>query len=334
MAAACALTYSTPAQSQVSLNQVAFVGGNATYQWEQSPAFENLVHGQGAGFTVPQGAGGCRESATALSVVQQLANAGPNKPKVIHLMIGQDDSLGGITDSNPYSAAITDFETCFAKVVQTVQANKMGLIVGTIPFSVIADVRPYNGFIYAYCAAHNIPVIDYYTAFDIDTSVGDPDILPATGGGIYPTMTMSGWVLMSNLAVSQINQVFNGVKLRSGYLNNLAQLPDGADDENPYQNLNTVVLGTRMQWMAEGQYSNGLTYEINNANINGVVGTWWSTNPAVMSITPTGQSFAIEQGTTNIKFMTLAGQTLSEWTMYVTPNCHPNVTTCNPAPVH
>lgn len=306
---------------------VAFVGGPTTLAWQQSAPFTHAMGGGvGYGFQSQLSIGGdCVETNQALVVVKKLLAAGPNKPSIIHLMVGQYDSAVPV-DSNPEAWALQDFQGCFDTLVKTIQAAKEPLIVGLAPFGLIADIRPFNDFMYAYCLQNNVPVIDYYTMLSID---GNQDV-STSPNLIYPpgfpntpvTMTTTGWSLMTNLANAAIAQAFNGIKLKSGYLNNVAALP-GNSEYNPVPNVNTVVPDTVMQWLAEGQYSNGQTMEINNANINGLFGTWTSSNPSVMKITPTGESFAIGLGTTNIKFTTLAGQTISEWTMYVQRDCTP-----------
>ena len=57
---------------------------------------------------------------------------------------------------------------------------------------------------------------------------------------------------------------------------------------------------------------------MNNAsNLNGSVGTWTSSNPAVIDIDQNGVATAFSPGTANVHFTSPSGVVFSEWTMYV-----------------
>jgi hypothetical protein len=61
-------------------------------------------------------------------------------------------------------------------------------------------------------------------------------------------------------------------------------------------------VGTVLQFVANGAYSDGSTRTLTNTNFAGSSGTWTSSNPGVMVITQSGQSWAISPGTARISY--------------------------------
>ena len=92
---------------------------------------------------------------------------------------------------------------------------------------------------------------------------------------------------------------------------NVLPLTAGSDGAND------LPVGVEMHWYAYGQYSDGITQPIANANVLQLYGTWTSSNPEVISIDPDGTAWALTPGTANIHFTTLSGATLNEWVMTV-----------------
>ena len=305
---------------------VAFIGGTTMYQWQDSGIFGGspAYQWEGYGFKVFGPTGPCVETNEALSALQGIIASG-TKP-VIHLMVGGADSA--IDDTHTVAQQLQSFETCFANVVTTAQNAKLKILVGTNPFSQdnYSDIDPYNKFIFAYCTAKGIPVIDYQTLLvrandnfeDIRYWNPTPIVLGgAPGSGPPPSITSNGYAIMNVLADRAIAQYVGAVTLKAGYLGNEYLEMNGAPPFEPGTGGNTVVPGTEMHWYAFGQYSDGITQPIANANVLHAYGTWTSSNPEVISIDPDGTAWALTPGTANIHFTTLSGATINEWVMNV-----------------
>jgi len=305
---------------------VAFIGGTTMYQWQDSGIFGGspAYKWEGYGFKVFGPTGPCVETNEALSALQVIIASG-EKP-VIHLMVGGADSV--TDDAHPVSEQLQSFETCFANVVTTAQNAKLKILVGTNPFAPSNNIDPYNKFIFAYCTANGIPVIDYQTLLvrandnfeGTEYLIPPPIVLSAAGSGATgppPIITNKGYAIMNALADRAIAQYVGGVTLKAGYLGNEYLEMNGAPPFEPGTGGNTVVPGTEMHWYAFGQYSDGITQPIANANVLHAYGTWTSSNPEVISIDPDGTAWALTPGTANIHFTTLSGATINEWVMNV-----------------
>ena len=314
----CALTVSA-ANAQTP---VAFIGGTTMYQWQDSGIFGGspAYQWEGYGFKVFGPTGPCVETNEALSALQGIIASG-TKP-VIHLMVGGADAA--TDDTHTVAQQLQSFETCFANVVTTAQNANLKILVGTNPFAQSNDIDPYNKFIFAYCTAKGIPVIDYQTLLvrandnfeDTEYWIPPPIVLSETGSGTTgtpPTITSKGYAIMNALADRAIAQYVGGVTLKAGYLGN-EYLVNGTP---PFTGGNDLPPGAEMHWYAYGQYSDGITQPIANANVVHVYGTWTSSNPEVISIDPYGTAWTLAPGTANIHFTTLSGATLNEWVMTV-----------------
>jgi hypothetical protein len=302
---------------------VAFLGGSTMYQWADTGIFGGSAayKWESYGFKIFGPNSPCLESDEALQSLQSIITSG-QKP-VIHLMVGAGDSE---TDST-YSAAeqLQSFEGCFAKLITTAQNAKLKILVGTNPVPSSPSIDPYNKFIFAYSTARGIPVIDYYTLlaranenFEGIQYETDPVVLSEQGSSSGPaaTITSNGYAIMNALADRAIAQYVGGVTLKGGYLGNDYQQNTSSTPESGIGG-NTVAPGTQMHWQAWGQYSDGITQPIANANVLGQYGTWTSSNPAVISVDQFGNGWALGTGSANIHFTTLSGVTLNEWIMYV-----------------
>jgi hypothetical protein len=322
-ALSCALTIGT-ANAQTS---VAFIGGHITYNWANSGVFggSSAYTWESYGFKLFTGPGPCHEANEALSELQSII-AGGKKP-VIHLMLGADDAAA-TSDANPVSEQLQSFETCFDTVVTAAQNAKLKVLVGTNPFAQINNIDPYNKFLFAYCAAKGIPVIDYQTLLQqandnfegTEYLIPPPEVISVLGSGASgppPTISSKGYAIMNALADRAIAQYVGGVTLKAGYLGNEYLEMNGAPPFVPGTSGNSVAPGTEMHWYAYGQYSDGITQQIDNANVLHEYGTWTSSNPEVISIDPYGDAWALAPGTANIHFTTLSGVTINEWTMNV-----------------
>jgi hypothetical protein len=313
----CALTVSA-ANAQTP---VAFIGGTTMYQWQDSGIFggSSAYQWEGYGFKVLGPIGPCVETNEALSALQGIIASG--KKPVIHLMVGGADAA--TDDVHTIAEQLETFETCFANVVTTAQSANLKILVGTNPFAQINDIDPYNKFIFAYCTANGVPVIDYQTLLvqANDNFEGTKYWVPRAlvlGGppdsGPPPSITSKGYGIMNELADRAIAQYVGGVTLNAGYLGNEYLDNNGAP---PFTGGNDLAPGAEMHWYAYGQYSDGITLPIANANVLHLYGTWTSSNPEVISIGSDGTAWSLAPGTANIKFTTLSGVTLNEWVMKV-----------------
>jgi hypothetical protein len=319
----CVLAISA-ANAQTS---VAFIGGHITYNWQNSGIFAGspAYSWEGYGFKLNTPPGPCYETNEALSALQGIIASG--KKPVIHLMVGADDAAG-TSNSDPVSAQLQSFETCFANVVTTAQNAKLKILVGTNPFAQANNIDPYNKFIFAYCTPKGIPVIDYQTLLQrandnfegTEYLIPPPEVIAVNGSsatGPPPTISNKGYAIMNAQADRAIAQYVGGVTLKAGYLDNEYLEMNGAPPFVPGTSGNTVAPGTEMHWYAYGQYSDGITQQIANANVLQEYGSWTSSNPEVISIDPYGNAWALAPGTANIHFATLSGVTINEWTMNV-----------------
>ncbi|HTZ58574.1 MAG TPA: hypothetical protein VMB49_10775 [Acidobacteriaceae bacterium] len=297
--------------------RVAFIGGNITYQWQSSGVFgaSPQFTFEGYGSKINNSPGPCHETNQVLAVLQTII-AGGKRP-VIHLMVGADDASDTST-SNPVAWQLQSFETCFANVVNTALQAKLKLVVGTNPYALVNSIDPYNKYIFAYCTAKGIPVIDYQTLLThANNNFEGTEYLTTPVPGQSPSITNKGYAIMNSLADEVLSQTILGVTLKAGYLGNEALEMDGQLPLEPQQSVNTVYPGTEMHWQAYGEFSDGNTREIDNANVQHVYGTWTSSNPEVISIDPYGNAWALAPGTANIHFTTPSGATINEWIMYV-----------------
>ena len=281
-------------------------GGSSGYDWV------------GYGSKVDDEPGPCHETNQVLGVLQTIIASG-QKP-VIHLMVGADDAAN-TNDANPVAWQLQSFETCFANVVNTALNANLKIVVGTNPFVLINinNIDPYNKYIFYYCALKGVPVIDYQTLLNRANNNFEGteySIVPAQAGQ-QPSITNKGYAIMNGLADKVITQTVGGVTLKAGYLGNEALQFAGQIPPEPQTGVNTVFPGTQMHWYAYGEYSDGYTREIDNANSLHVYGTWTSSNPGVISIDPYGNAWALAPGTANIHFTTRSGITINEWVMYV-----------------
>src|ERR1700761_8518395 len=83
----------TAGASAQSQPQVAFIGDNLTFVWQQQPEFLTNVNWLGYGVTLPANVPGAgRGTSAALSQLQQIIASG--KKPIIHVLVGQADADG------------------------------------------------------------------------------------------------------------------------------------------------------------------------------------------------------------------------------------------------
>jgi hypothetical protein len=314
---------SAPAQQQP---QVAFIGDNLTYEWQQQPQFQANQNWLPYGFTPSCYPCAGRGTAVALSELQQIIASG--KKPIIHLVVGQADADGVDAGGNQQALIFAVFATNFEKIITTALAAKLEIIVGTIPYASLGDVAPLNLWLVQYCNAHSIPVINYDFALNSGQGFAasrgpvapspvyyNPPTTPAPGlPPNLPSLTSAGYNLITDMAETQIGLTAGTFKLIGGYLNDVTL--EDLEDAQSVLNANTVVDGSTIQFTPYGEFSDGKTRIINNADQYGHVGIWTSSSPTVVYMNQFGVGTSFSKGSSNIHFTTNSGITFSEWTMY------------------
>jgi lysophospholipase L1-like esterase len=264
-------------------------------------------------------------------------------PAIVHIMVGAADA-GFSSPASQEFLPIVVADSITSMVAQAKAAN-IKVILGTeppLPPTGGIDMTPVNAWIEAYGAANNIPVINYADALcgcvgSVGPSLGVTGYFYAAIAGTvfqgfysallapsdsYPPAlfpTGAGYALMTEMAQNTIATVF-GAKLKSGYLQNFDISPYGYElDSIPRPtNSNLALVGDVLQFVAVGAYSDGIYRTLTNTNFAGLSGTWTSSNPVVMLITQSGQTWAISPGTARISYRSPNGIYFSPWDMTVT----------------
>jgi hypothetical protein len=110
--------------------------------------------------------------------------------------------------------------------------------------------------------------------------------------------------------------------LTGGYLQNV-QTPDpnleiGPPGPSEWVNVNTVEPGAVVQFTPYGEYAGLAAQPLLNASYTtGSTGTWASSDPLVMSVSPTGLAYGTSPGTTIITYISPTGVKFNEWKMTV-----------------
>ncbi len=279
------------APNETPAPKVVFIGDWITYNWTSAFAANPNWVNQGTldFFDGNSGGAAARFQADVVSL----------HPDIVHIMVGvvdeaqEDDALMALTTP--------DLMSNLSTMVQEAKAANIQVVLGMEP----PAVSPENAVIAAYGAANNIPVINYGAA-----QMATDDIY--LGDAYVPTS--AGYALMTQIAEVGISTL--NLTLKGGYLQNTQQANGNGPAEN---NVNTVVPGVTLQFTPMGSYSDGSVQPMLNSNLQGSNGTWRSSNPLVMYISPTGQAWPLTPGTSTIRYTSLDGVKFSEWIMYVTP---------------
>jgi hypothetical protein len=310
----------------ISAQQVAFIGDDLTYRWQQTPQFQAHKNWLPYGVNIPWHPSAGNGTNVALTQLQAILRSG-QKP-MIHLLVGQADEDGIDAGGNQSALIFAVFATNMEQIIATAQAAKLKIVVGTIPYSAKGDLGPLNQWIFQYCNAHNVSVINY--AFALNSGKGfaanhgssqypapvyynpapDPQA-PLT----EPSLTSAGYDLITDMAATQIGLTEGTFRLTGGYLNTITL--DDLEDAQPVLNGNTLVDAGTVQFTPYGEYSDGNTRILNNADQYGHVGVWTSSAPSVVSLDAYGAGTAFRKGSANVHFVSNTGMAVSEWTMFV-----------------
>jgi lysophospholipase L1-like esterase len=318
-----ALFSSAAAFAATAPPKVVFFGDGFTASW---PLPAPYINKGGAGFNLD----GLESSQAAADFQSAVVS---QHPAIVHILIGNSD----FGDDASYQGEVPGYLAAVTTMVNEAKAANIKVILGTLVPNYGGwglPINEFNAALFAYGAANGIQVINYHDAlcqcvgstsgslFDnifLDAS-GNPSLstpyLMAGGDGIdTPGLipNAAGYALMTQMAQTAIANITATPK--SGYLQDV--ILGTADTSAGAVNQNTVSGGEKLQFTPVGQYTDGTIHPQNNSNFAGFSGTWTTSNPLVMYVSPTGQAWALTPGTAIIKYTSLSGVQFSEWIMYV-----------------
>jgi hypothetical protein len=306
-----------PATAATVAPKVAFVGDWLTDGWSTSfPANWKDVNSAPAG--------------TFLPVSQQMAAAIALKPTYIHFMVGSEY----IDDDASYNLGISLMQEDLITAITMAQAAHIPIFIGIEPIQFVGYMSyPQMDLVaYAVASKYGVPMINYSGAVtDGETGYagsGGSDggtahtfsnafFIPSTTN-YYSTLTPTPafyaiMTMMAQTAFATLN-----VQPKSVYLQDLLIEGNECIGCNGVPNVNTVSPGNSLQFYAVISYANGVAAQaaLNTNFLTNTNGTWTSSNPAVGVVNQFGAFWAINQGTTIVKF-TLPNGVWNEWIMYV-----------------
>jgi GDSL-like Lipase/Acylhydrolase family len=306
--------------------KVVFIGDWITYSWASAFAANPNWINQGA----PGSSYGSEGSSAALLARFQ-ADVVSLHPAIVHIMVGADDA--NTDDDALFQATMPLFLANLEAMVQEAQAANIKVILGVEPSTLSYDtlqLEQINSLIANYGAANNIPVINYEgalcgadcsgnsTAIGYAWTGGSSSLIPAVNGeSLAPTPSALGYSVMTQMAEAAISSL--GLTLKGGWLQNVQQANGNGNPISPTPDVNTVQPSAVVQFTPTGLYSDGSQQVLLSTNFQGSNGTWTSSNPLVMYVSPTGLAWALSQGTAIIRYTSPSGVAFSEWIMYVQP---------------
>jgi hypothetical protein len=302
--------------------KVVFIGDWITYSWASAFAANPNWINEGAPGQGLLGQGNSAETAARFQ-----ADVVSLHPGIAHIMIGASNADETL-DSN-FVAALPDFLANLDTMVKEAKAANIKVLLGMEPSSLSFE-PPYlekmNSVIANYGAANKIPVINYEGALcGCNGSGGGTGIgyawarnssLLTTGSNSVVVPTAVGYALMTQMAETAIATM--NLALKSGRLQNVQQVNTNEDSPPAPLDVNTVAPGAVIEFPPMGLYSGGSQQPLFNSNFQGSNGTWTSSNPLVLYISPTGLAWAISSGSAIIRYTSPGGVSFSEWIMYIT----------------
>ncbi len=306
--------------------KVIFFGDSFTANW---PLPSGYINKGDAGNTSNNGLTS-QEAAAAFQsdVVSQ-------HPAIVHIMVG----LYNFGDDAAYQGEIPGYINDINNMVNEAKAANIKVILGTIGPNFGGWYVPIDGFnaaLFAYGATNGIQVVNYHDAlcqcvgstnsglFDniivnggnvtANSGYTNPYLVatpPQSNFGVAPSA--AGYALMTQMAQAAIANLT--ATLKTGYLQDVEL--ETADVSGGAINVNSVGSGERIQFTPYGSYSDGSTHPQLNANFAGETGTWTSSNPSVIFVSPAGMAWALGAGTATIRYTPPNGVKFSSWVMYV-----------------
>jgi hypothetical protein len=302
--------------------KVVFTGDRFTYNWQQTPAFKANANWIGAGLN---SFGSLFQESTYVADDFQ-ANVINLHPNFVFIETGSSD-ISWQTDSTPLGAEWPAAANAIVQMVDMAQKAGIKVILGSVPMGSpsspgVPDSNSdyFNNWLQAYAQAVNIPIVN----LQYWLQSGCPGVSPCAGALatnqpdsfdiLIPTD--AGYQFITQLAQTAIATY--GLKIKSGYLSDVETINayNGVLPQNPAQ-VNSVGTGARIQFTPVAQWSDGVSRPMLNTPYGGVLGTWWSTNPGVMTVNQQGLASAYNAGTATIWFKSASGATFSPWVMTV-----------------
>jgi hypothetical protein len=333
LGALCA--FSAASASAANPPKVVFIGDYITANWTYptNPSWTNL------GVTTPDSYSNDGNSSEWAANFQTVLNLHPD---IVHILVGAEDAA--LEDDGSYQIIGSVFAQNIQQMVQQAKANNIKVILGTTPRSAPGNigVLEMNAFVEQYGAANGVTVVNYADALcgcvSSTGAYGTGSSYPAvTPGHTYipvPLMTTTtslvpggfpalpipsaaGYAVMTQMVENAITTA-TGATLQSGYLQNVDfGMGINVNANVPYFNQNSVVPGMSLQFTPYGTYNSGVTQALLNTNFAGVSGTWTSSNPTVMYVTPSGLAYALSPGSAWITYVSPGGVAFSPWVMTV-----------------
>jgi lysophospholipase L1-like esterase len=324
-----------PATAATTPPKVVFIGDWVTYYWASGfAANPNWVN---------QGISGVYTGNSSEALAAFQADVVSLHPAIVHIMLGADDAT--TTTDEGFPLAIPNFLNNLDAMVKEAKAANIKVILGIeSPYFTYNPqlLDSMNSVIASYGAANNIPVINYGDALCVcvgsvsgsalslvpnGSSFGYPiagtgplivpSTYPALATGSYLAPSAAGYSVMTQMAETAIHTM--NLTLKGGWLSDIQQENLNEGILTPTPNVNTVYPGAVLQFTPVGLYSDGSQQPFVNSNFQGASGTWTSSNPLVMYVNQTGQTWALSPGTAIIHYVTPSGVPFSEWIMYVLP---------------
>jgi hypothetical protein len=309
--------------STVHAQKVIFTGDEFTYTWQQSAAFQSHANWIGKG--VPKTGMFTGDTGLVLDAFQ--TNVINQHPAFVFIETGGTD-IAYFSDSTPYGLEWEQTADDIIEMVHMAQTAGIKVILGNIVTSGF-DSDHFNLWLQAYTQAENIPLVNFQSVLEgVNGEVGpngicepcaveNTGLLTDTGGPFaFAVPTEEGAQYITQMAQTAITSY--GLTIKGGYLNNVQAVSGVNGVDSPFKSsVSNVVLGAGVQFTPQATWSDGVTRPMQNIPYGGVLGTWFSTNPKVMSINQEGFAYAYTPGTTTIWFKSASGLTFSPWNMTV-----------------
>jgi hypothetical protein len=305
--------------------KVAFVGDQFTYAWQQSAAFKANPNWIGAGTS-----SNCCLYGTSIYVSTAFPAVLAKHPDYVFVETGNSDLVEGNSAATRWGMQFEDVAEGLISIVQAAKKANVKIIIANI----YDDFT--NTWIQGFAQNENIPVVNFGDALSKACYKGyqpsQPGIAPpppcavfangsspADGGPFSITVPNdAGFQIVTQLAQAAIATY--SLKIKGGYLGDYL-IYSGDNDYNTYPpsrtSVNTVAPGATVQFTPQATWTDGVTRPMTNVPYGGVLGTWSSSNPKIMTVDQQGFAYAYTPGTATIHFTSTTGQVFSPWGMSV-----------------